>query len=158
MNPLELFEDTDKTVSSFNNLFPRSVLDYSPDLKVSIGRLVQGGLREVTVGNETMLHEIVTPKMPSNKVKKHTTKPRRVVTESVTYATYTGLEDMEMSASVYKLWQVIKAQDSEWHTERGLSEATRLNEKRVRLSLRELKRLGKIVLETSNKGLRVGIV
>jgi biotin operon repressor len=153
MNYLELFEKTNKTVEDFNSMFPRSKLYYPRDCKVRIGRPVQGGFREIFVDGEVVLHEIIMPKvLPENPTKPKVGKNQ---TDRITYATYDDFEDIKMSAPVYKIWQMVKVQNSQWHTEARLAKAIGSSDKTVRASLRELKELGKIELETSSQGIKI---
>lgn len=154
MGILEIFEKTDRTVASFNRLFPRSPLEFSPNMPVRIGRIVQGGFRELTVGEETVLHEVIMPRALPTEVKKAASVKTQMNTGLVIYSRYDELEDMELSPSAYKLWQVIKRQTSCWHTRKALSKATGINEKTVGTALQELKTMDKIELETSHIGIK----
>ena len=151
-NYFDMFEATDKTVADFNAIFTRSKLYYPLTSSVTIGKLVQGGFREVFVDGEVVLHEILPPRIPVEPVVRE--KRERKVAEKITYSSY-EMQDIDMPASLFKLWHILKQQTSNWHTEEKLASVTGYSKKKVRMCLRELRDMEKIELETSTQGIKI---
>jgi biotin operon repressor len=124
----------------------------SPKAEVEIG-VKAGDLVEVVfVDGEVVLHEILPPRIPVEPVVRE--KRERKVAEKITYSSY-EMQDIEMPASLFKLWHILKQQTSNWHTEEKLASVTGYSKKKVRMCLRELRDMEKIELETSTQGIKI---